>query len=77
MAAIARKADFTPEKVAFFLRDPHPKMPNFPLSRSEAADIGTLRKWGLNTTADKAWHRAYKTASIYPGIRRRYANPCR
>jgi mono/diheme cytochrome c family protein len=48
MAAIARKADFTPEKVAFFLRDPHPKMPNFPLSRSEAADIaayiGTLRK---------------------------------
>lgn len=47
-AAIARKADFTPEKVAFFLLDPHPKMPNFPLSRSEAADIaayiGTLRK---------------------------------
>jgi mono/diheme cytochrome c family protein len=38
-AAIARKADFTPEKVAFFLLDPHPKMPNFPLSRSEAADI--------------------------------------
>jgi hypothetical protein len=28
-AAIARKADFTPEKVAFFLLDPHPKMPNF------------------------------------------------
>ena len=47
-AAIARNADFTPEKVAFFLLDPHPKMPNFPLSRSEAADIaayiGTLRK---------------------------------
>ncbi len=47
-AAIARKADFTPEKVAFFLLDPHPKMPSFPLSRSEAADlaayIGTLRK---------------------------------
>jgi mono/diheme cytochrome c family protein len=47
-AAIARKTDFTPEKVAFFLLDPHPKMPNFPLSRSEAADIaayiGTLRK---------------------------------
>jgi mono/diheme cytochrome c family protein len=38
-AAIARKPDFTPEKVAFFLLDPHPKMPNFPLSRSEAADI--------------------------------------
>ena len=47
-AAIARKPDFTPEKVAFFLLDPHPNMPNFPLSRSEAADIaayiGSLRK---------------------------------
>ena len=47
-AAIARKSDFTPEKVAFFLLDPHPKMPNFPLSRNEAADIaayiGSLRK---------------------------------
>src|SRR5436190_16384539 len=47
-AAIARKPDFTPEKVAFFLLDPHPKMPNFALSRSEAADIaayiGSLRK---------------------------------
>jgi mono/diheme cytochrome c family protein len=46
--AIARKSDFTPEKLAFFLLDPHPKMPNFPLSRSEAADlaayIGSLRK---------------------------------
>ena len=47
-AAIARKPDFTAEKVASFLLDPHPKMPNFPLSRSEAADIaayiGSLRK---------------------------------
>jgi mono/diheme cytochrome c family protein len=47
-ATIARKSDFTPEKIAFFLLDPHPKMPNFPLSRSEAADlaayIGSLRK---------------------------------
>ena len=46
--AIARKPDFTPEKVAAFLIEPHPKMPNFPLSRTEAADIaayiGTLRK---------------------------------
>jgi mono/diheme cytochrome c family protein len=46
--AIASKSDFTAEKIAFFLLDPHPKMPNFPLSRSEAADlaayIGTLRK---------------------------------
>jgi mono/diheme cytochrome c family protein len=47
-AAIAAKSDFTPEKVAFFLLDPHPKMPNFPLSRNEAADlaayIGAQRK---------------------------------
>ena len=47
-ATIAAKTDFTPEKVAFFLLDPHPKMPNFPLSRNEAADlaayIGSLRK---------------------------------
>jgi mono/diheme cytochrome c family protein len=47
-AAIAAKTDFTPERVAFFLLDPHPKMPNFPLSRSEAADIAayiaSLRK---------------------------------
>jgi mono/diheme cytochrome c family protein len=43
-AVIARKS----EKIAFFLLDPHPKMPSFPLGRSEAADlaayIGSLRK---------------------------------
>jgi mono/diheme cytochrome c family protein len=47
-AAIARKSDFTAEKVASFLLEPHPKMPNFPLSRDEAADIaayiGSIRK---------------------------------
>lgn len=47
-AVIAKKTDFSPEKVAAFLMEPHPKMPNFTLSRSEAADIaayiGTLRK---------------------------------
>jgi mono/diheme cytochrome c family protein len=47
-AAIAAKSDFTAEKVAFFLLDPHPKMPNFPLSRNEAGDlaayIGSLRR---------------------------------
>ena len=46
-AAVARKPDFSPEKLAFFLLDPHPKMPSFPLNRSEANDIaayiGTLR----------------------------------
>jgi len=47
-ASVARKPDFSPEKLAFFLLDPHPKMPNFPLSRTEAADIaayiGSLRR---------------------------------
>jgi mono/diheme cytochrome c family protein len=47
-AAIARKPDLSPEKLAFFLLDPHPKMPNFPLNRAEAADIAayiaSLRK---------------------------------
>jgi len=47
-AVVARKPDFTAEKLAFFLLDPHPKMPNFPLNRNEAADlaayIGSLRK---------------------------------
>jgi mono/diheme cytochrome c family protein len=47
-AAVAARSDFSPEKVAYFLLDPHPKMPNFPLTRTEAADIaayiGSLRK---------------------------------
>jgi mono/diheme cytochrome c family protein len=47
-ASVARKPDFSPERLAFFLLDPHPKMPNFPLSRTEAADIaayiGSLRQ---------------------------------
>ena|ERR1700675_2179556 len=38
-ATIARKPDFSSEKLAFFLLDPHPKMPSFPLSRAEAADL--------------------------------------
>lgn len=38
-AAVARKPDFSAERLAFFLLDPHPKMPNFPLSRIEAGDI--------------------------------------
>ena len=48
LAAIARRADFSPEKITSFLLEPHPKMPNFPLSRDEAADIaayiGSMRK---------------------------------
>ncbi|QIP08487.1 c-type cytochrome [Bradyrhizobium symbiodeficiens] len=37
--SVARRPDFSPERLAFFLLDPHPKMPNFPLSRTEAGDI--------------------------------------
>jgi hypothetical protein len=46
-ASFARRLDFSPERLAFFLLDPYPKMPNFPLSRTEAGDIaayiGSLR----------------------------------
>ena len=38
-AAIARRPEFDPAKIEFFLRDPHPKMPNMALSRREASDI--------------------------------------
>jgi mono/diheme cytochrome c family protein len=38
-SVVARMPNFTPEKVAFFLLDPHPKMPNLALSRREADDI--------------------------------------
>ncbi|WP_128926958.1 c-type cytochrome [Bradyrhizobium guangxiense] len=38
-ASVARRPDFSAERLAFFLLDPHPKMPNFPLSRTEAGDI--------------------------------------
>jgi mono/diheme cytochrome c family protein len=47
-AAIARKSDFSSQKITSFLLEPHPKTPNFPLSRDEAADIaayiGSMRK---------------------------------
>jgi len=46
-SSIAKRPDFDPTKIEFFLRDPHPKMPNMTLGRAEAADIaayiGTLR----------------------------------
>ena len=38
-AMIARKPDFDEAKVAFFLLDPHPKMPDMGLSRTDAADL--------------------------------------
>jgi mono/diheme cytochrome c family protein len=47
-ATIARRPGFDADKLAFFLLEPHPKMPNMALSRREAADlaayIGTLGK---------------------------------
>jgi len=38
-ASIAQKGDFNAEKLAFFLLEPHPKMPNMSLSRKEADDL--------------------------------------
>jgi len=38
-SSIARHAGFNEERLAFFLLDPHPKMPNMSLTRSEAADL--------------------------------------
>ena len=37
--AVANQPDFNSAKLAFFLLDPHPKMPNMSLSRMEAADL--------------------------------------
>jgi mono/diheme cytochrome c family protein len=38
-ATIARLPGFNREKLVFFLLEPHPKMPNMALSRSEASDL--------------------------------------
>jgi mono/diheme cytochrome c family protein len=47
-ASIARRPGFDADKLAFFLLDPHPKMPNMSLTRREASDlaayIATLAK---------------------------------
>jgi mono/diheme cytochrome c family protein len=37
--AIAKRPAFDEKQVAFFLLDPHPKMPNMNLTRTEAADL--------------------------------------
>ena len=37
--AIARTPAFDASKIALFLLDPHPKMPDMGLSRSDAADL--------------------------------------
>jgi mono/diheme cytochrome c family protein len=38
-AAIAKRPDFDASKVAFFLLNPHPKMPDMSLTRNEATDL--------------------------------------
>jgi mono/diheme cytochrome c family protein len=38
-ASIAKMPDFNPQKVAFFLLAPHPKMPDMGLSRRDAEDL--------------------------------------
>jgi len=38
-SAIARIPNFDASKIALFLLDPHPKMPNMSLTRDEAADL--------------------------------------
>jgi mono/diheme cytochrome c family protein len=38
-ATVARMPGFNREKLAFFLLEPHPKMPNMALSRQEAIDL--------------------------------------
>jgi mono/diheme cytochrome c family protein len=47
-ASVARRPGFDADRLAFFLLDPHPKMPDMGLTRREAADlaayIATLRK---------------------------------
>ena len=37
--SVAKRSDFDAAKLAFFLLDPHPKMPNMQLTRDEASDI--------------------------------------
>jgi len=38
-AAIAQSPDFNADRLAFFLLDPHPVMPNMMLSRQETRDL--------------------------------------
>jgi mono/diheme cytochrome c family protein len=38
-SGIAKRPDFDASRIAFFLLDPHPKMPDMHLSRADVADI--------------------------------------
>jgi mono/diheme cytochrome c family protein len=40
-STIARKPDFSEATLALFLLNPHPRMPDMNLSRSEAADLAS------------------------------------
>ena len=37
--SVARRPDFNESKLAFFLLDPHPKMPDMQLTRDDATDL--------------------------------------
>ena len=39
---IAKDPNFDGTRLAFFLLDPHPRMPNMSLTRSEAADLAAF-----------------------------------
>jgi mono/diheme cytochrome c family protein len=43
-STIARQTDFTEATLALFLLNPHPRMPDMNLSRSEAADLAAYIK---------------------------------
>jgi len=43
-AAIGRNRGLTADRLAFFLLDPHPAMPDMHLTRSEAQDLATYIK---------------------------------
>ncbi len=38
-ASVAKRPDFNESRLAFFLLDPHPKMPNMQLTRDDATDL--------------------------------------
>ncbi len=38
-STIARNPNYNVDRLAFFLLDPHPKMPNMSLTRTEATDL--------------------------------------
>jgi len=51
-AVIGSESDFTPERSPSSCSTPHPKMPSFPLSRSEAADLAAYIGSCANRTRD-------------------------